>query len=62
LAAFNDDDFLVGAGQFAGKCAAVRQPDLGRGQAFRVAEEFTYRKTAYTLVPNNEGFGLQTQV
>jgi hypothetical protein len=27
-----------------------------------VAEEFTYRKTAYTLVPNNQGFGLQTQV
>jgi hypothetical protein len=29
---------------------------------FRVAEEFTYRKTAYTLVPNNEGFSFQTQV
>jgi hypothetical protein len=29
---------------------------------FRVAEEFTYRKTAYTVVPNNEGFGFQTQV
>jgi hypothetical protein len=32
------------------------------GKHFRVAEEFTYRKTAYTVVPNNEGFGLQTQV
>jgi hypothetical protein len=32
------------------------------GKHFRVAEEFTYRKTAYTLVPNNEGFGLQPQV
>jgi hypothetical protein len=32
---------------------------------FRVApsgQEFTYRKTAYALVPNNQGFGLQTQV
>jgi hypothetical protein len=29
---------------------------------FRVAGEITYRKTAYTLVPNNEGFGFQTQV
>jgi hypothetical protein len=29
---------------------------------FRVATEFTYRKTAYTVVPNNEGFGIQTQV
>jgi hypothetical protein len=29
---------------------------------FRVAEEFTYRKTAYTVLPNNQGFGLQTQV
>ena len=28
----------------------------------RVAEEFTYRKTAYTVVPNNQGFGFQTQV
>jgi hypothetical protein len=28
----------------------------------RVAEEFTYRKTAYTFVPNNNGFGFQTQV
>ena len=32
------------------------------GKHFRVAEEFTYRKTAYTLVPNNDGFRLQTQV
>jgi hypothetical protein len=32
------------------------------GKHFRVAEEFTFRKTAYTLVPNNDGFGLQTQV
>jgi hypothetical protein len=29
---------------------------------FRVAGEFTYRKTAYTVLPNNEGFGFQTQV
>jgi hypothetical protein len=29
---------------------------------FRLAGEFTYRKTAYTIVPNNEGFGFQTQV
>jgi hypothetical protein len=29
---------------------------------FRVAEEFTYRKTAYTVVPNKNGFGFQTQV
>ena len=29
---------------------------------FRVAEEFTYRKTSYTVVPNNNGFGFQTQV
>ena len=29
---------------------------------FRVAEEFTYRRTAYTVVPNNNGFGFQTQV
>jgi hypothetical protein len=29
---------------------------------FRLAGEFTYRKTAYTLVPNNDGFGFQTQV
>jgi hypothetical protein len=29
---------------------------------FRVAGEFTYRKTAYTLVPNNDDFGFQTQV
>jgi hypothetical protein len=28
----------------------------------RVAEEFTYRKTAYTILRNNEGFGFQTQV
>jgi hypothetical protein len=28
----------------------------------RLAGEFTYRKTAYTVVPNNQGFGLQTQV
>jgi hypothetical protein len=28
----------------------------------RVAGEFTYRKTAYTVVPSNQGFGLQTQV
>jgi hypothetical protein len=27
----------------------------------RVAGEFTYRKTAYTVVPNNDGFGFQTQ-
>ena len=29
---------------------------------FRVAEEFTYRKTAYTIVQNKNGFGFQTQV
>jgi len=29
---------------------------------FQVAEEFTYRKTAYTVLPNNNGFGFQTQV
>src|SRR5262249_11075616 len=28
----------------------------------RMAGEFTYRNTAYPLVPNNEGFGFQTQV
>src|SRR5262249_4136086 len=28
---------------------------------FRVAFEFTYRKTAYLAVPNNEGFGCHTQ-
>jgi hypothetical protein len=28
----------------------------------RVACEFTYRKTAYTVLPNNEGFGAQAQV
>jgi hypothetical protein len=29
---------------------------------FRLGIEFTYRKTAYTVVPNNEGLGVQTQV
>src|SRR5262249_4693206 len=29
---------------------------------FRVAGEVTYRKTAYTLVPNNDGIGFHTQV
>jgi hypothetical protein len=29
---------------------------------FRLAAELTYRKTAYTVVPNNEGTGFQTQV
>ncbi len=29
---------------------------------FRLAGEFTYRKTAYTVVSNNDGFGFQTQV
>ena len=29
---------------------------------FRLAGEFTYRKTAYTLVPNNQGVGFQTQL
>jgi hypothetical protein len=29
---------------------------------FQLAEEFTYRHTAYTVVPNNHDFGLQTQV
>jgi hypothetical protein len=29
---------------------------------FRLAGEIDYRKTAYTVVPNNEGFGFQTQV
>ena len=29
---------------------------------FRVAGEVTYRKTAYTVVPNNDGVGFQTQV
>jgi hypothetical protein len=28
----------------------------------RLGCEFTYRKTAYTVVPNNEGFGAQVQV
>jgi hypothetical protein len=28
----------------------------------RTGVEFTYRKTAYSVVPNNEGFGAQTQV
>jgi hypothetical protein len=28
---------------------------------FRVGCELTYRKTAYTLLSNNEGFGIQTQ-
>jgi hypothetical protein len=28
---------------------------------FRLGFEITYRKTAYTLVPNNNGFGFQTQ-
>ena len=32
------------------------------GKHFRTGIEFTYRKTAYSLVANNEGFGLQTQV
>ena len=29
---------------------------------FQLATEFTYRETAYTLLPNNDGFGIQTQV
>jgi hypothetical protein len=29
---------------------------------FRLAGEIEYRKTAYTLVPNNQGLGFQTQV
>jgi len=29
---------------------------------FRIAGEVTYRKTAYTVVPNNDGFGFHTQV
>ncbi len=29
---------------------------------FRLAGEVTYRKTAYTLLPNNDGIGVQTQV
>jgi hypothetical protein len=29
---------------------------------FQLAEEFTYRKTEYTVVPNNHGYGLQSQV
>jgi hypothetical protein len=29
---------------------------------FRLAGEFTYRKTAYTMVRNNDGVGFQTQV
>jgi hypothetical protein len=29
---------------------------------FRLAGEFTYRKTAYTILPNNDGVGFQTQV
>jgi hypothetical protein len=29
---------------------------------FQVGGEFTYRKTAYTVVPNNNGFGFQAQV
>jgi hypothetical protein len=29
---------------------------------FRVATEFTYRRTAYAVLPNNDGIGLQFQV
>jgi hypothetical protein len=29
---------------------------------FRLAGEFTYRKTEYAGVPNNSGFGFQIQV
>ena len=31
-------------------------------KSFRLAGEFTYRKTAYTVLPNNDGVGFQTQV
>jgi hypothetical protein len=29
---------------------------------FRIAGEVTYRKTAYTVVPNNDGIGFHTHV
>ena len=29
---------------------------------FRLAGEFTYRRTAYIVLPNNDGIGLQFQV
>ena len=29
---------------------------------FRIAGEVTYRKTSYTVVPNNDGIGFHTQV